>query len=267
MSGDIGVCGDQAGASVPLSIMPMGEGYEIVPKIKRWFPVSHGFNRDPEIRELRRRFGDWMPYVWLELCAIGDLNDGVVNGTPQQIQESLAYISMRKYSRSAEKSIQIALRFMQDLGWIRIDLNSIQILNHLKYHRTENGQMFPPNQPHQPNHIKIPNGPVDNSKNGDQKDPDPWLPVWMEAARFLPGWPQVKNFVGRARKEGFGPEDVLQALTRLNEKLEDIPELDKWAYGWGTLQGVYPERKQAESGAYKLGDAMPILVKIAQGDK
>ena len=61
-------------------------------KIKRYFRVSHGFNRDPQIQELRKRYADWMGYVWLEILAIADLNEGVVKGSCDEIAHALAYI-------------------------------------------------------------------------------------------------------------------------------------------------------------------------------
>src|SRR4051794_5006102 len=52
-----------------------------MPRIKRWFPVSHDINRDPEFCELSRRFGATGIRVWLELLSIADRNDGDVPGS------------------------------------------------------------------------------------------------------------------------------------------------------------------------------------------
>lgn len=116
-----------------------------MPRIKRWGPFAHGFNRDPQVRELRRQFGDWMGFVWLELCAIGDLNGGIVKGTPEQIGESLAYISMSKRPSLSAKQVTNALQFMLKCGWIAIQTDYVLIVNHLKYHPFENSNAIPPN--------------------------------------------------------------------------------------------------------------------------
>jgi hypothetical protein len=91
-----------------------------MPKIKRYFPVAHNFNRDPEIQDLRIRFGDWMGYVWQEFCSIGDRNDGIVPGTVENLARSMAPVSLWSRLKAAEKKIIEAVPFMGDQGWIAI---------------------------------------------------------------------------------------------------------------------------------------------------
>jgi len=122
-----------------------------VPRIKRYWPCSHGFNRDPEVQALRRQYGDWMGYVWQELCAIGDLNDGEVKGTFDQIGLSLAYVSLLNRPSLAAKRITNALHFMVNCGWIERRLDSVLILNHRKYHASQYTEKVPPNDPNDPN--------------------------------------------------------------------------------------------------------------------
>lgn len=47
-----------------------------MPRIKRWFHVSHDINSDPEVIELTDKFGLMGLKVWLELLSIGDRNEG-----------------------------------------------------------------------------------------------------------------------------------------------------------------------------------------------
>ena len=89
-----------------------------MPRIRRWHPVSHDFNRDPEIRELRRQFGDWLALVWVEMLAIADRNDGFIKGTPERLAESLAHISFNAYPKRAAKTCRRAFEFMEKSGWI-----------------------------------------------------------------------------------------------------------------------------------------------------
>jgi hypothetical protein len=129
-----------------------------MPKIKRYFPVSHQFNRDPEVRELRQKYADWMGYVWQEMCSISDMNEGEVPGKAEEIAKSLAYISLKKYLKPAEKTIQKAFEFMSNRGWICIESSSnpgqidrILVLKYAKYHRTPERDPVPPNLPNLPN--------------------------------------------------------------------------------------------------------------------
>lgn len=115
-----------------------------MPRIKRYWPCSHGFNRDPEIQELRRAYADWMGYVWQEMCAIGDLNDGEVKGTPEQIGVSLAYVSLTKRPSLSAKCITNALGFMEKCGWIVVQSDRVLILNHAKYHKGQSIEKVPP---------------------------------------------------------------------------------------------------------------------------
>lgn len=134
-------------------------------KIKRYWPCSHGFNRDPEIQELRRKYADWMGYVWQEMCAIADLNDGEIMGTPEQISASLSYISLLKRPSLAAKCVLNALGFMEKCGWINIQTDRVLILKYAEYHNTAARKKLPPNnQPsEQPTILK------DQNAKGDAK--------------------------------------------------------------------------------------------------
>ena len=105
-----------------------------MPRPKRYTPISHDFNRDPEVRECRKRFGDWIALAWMECLAIGDRNDGIVRGTVEQIAEQLAPISLQKYLKPSAKTAQMFLKYAADLGWIRVESTQIVIVNHMKYH-------------------------------------------------------------------------------------------------------------------------------------
>ena len=154
-----------------------------MPKIRHWHNVSHDFNRDPEVRELRRRFGDWMALVWLEMLSIADRNDGKVPGELSLIAESLSHVSLTKYRGTAVKTIRIAFEFMLNCGWIVVENASnlsqkpvenasnlsqkpeekamIRIVNYVKYKNTRDANKNPtgnataplltyPNQPNLP---------------------------------------------------------------------------------------------------------------------
>jgi len=87
-----------------------------------------------------------MGYVWLELTLIADLNGGVVTGTPEQIGESLAYVSLTKRPSLSAKCITNALGFMEKCGWIAVQTDRVLILNYLKYHTAETLKKIPTNE-------------------------------------------------------------------------------------------------------------------------
>jgi hypothetical protein len=52
-----------------------------MPRIKRWFPVNHNINRDPEVWEMRRTIGEKSLSIWMEFLSIADQNEGQVPGS------------------------------------------------------------------------------------------------------------------------------------------------------------------------------------------
>jgi len=114
-----------------------------MPKIRRWFPVSQNFNHDPEIREIRKQFGDWAALAWLEVLSIADRNEGIVKGTLEQIAETLAPVSLGKYLKSSSKTSQKLLRFVSDLGWICVENTQIRVVKYAEYHKTREHNKFP----------------------------------------------------------------------------------------------------------------------------
>ncbi|KKK90685.1 hypothetical protein LCGC14_2720540, partial [marine sediment metagenome] len=107
-----------------------------MPRIRRFHPISHEFNRDPEVRELRRRFGDWMALAWQEMLSIGDKNDGRIKGERAEIAETLAHVSLTLYPKKAARRVDEALDFMAGRGWVEIQKGAILVRKHRDYHKT-----------------------------------------------------------------------------------------------------------------------------------
>jgi len=170
-----------------------------MPKIKRWYPVSHSFNRDPEIQQLRQTYGDWMGYVWQEMCSIGDLNEGEIKGEVASIAASMSYISLTKRPSLSAKRITSAITFMEQCGWIKIQTDHILILNYWKYHRTREqsnshmGTGIAPSEPSEPNNPSIlPNLPSNPLATG----------VWKgQVPSFDLFWKYYPRKVAKAKAE------------------------------------------------------------------
>ena len=155
-----------------------------MPRKKRWSPVSHDFNRDPEIIEMRKLYGDWTALAWQEMIHEGDRNEGIVRGTVDQISLRLAPISLKNYLKPAQKTVQNVLRFAEERGWIHVGLYQIQILKHWKYHTFREDRRHPndavPIPPHSPPHPdpfpKKEDKKESSTANGheDPERPGPW---------------------------------------------------------------------------------------------
>lgn len=108
-----------------------------MPRIRRWFHVSHDINNDPEVWELTDTFGDWFLRVWLQMLSIGDRNEGYIKGDVRWIIEGLARLwksDSRRYSTKwRQNRVQMALEWMQNKRWIRMEQDGIYIVNQLKY--------------------------------------------------------------------------------------------------------------------------------------
>jgi hypothetical protein len=152
-----------------------------LPRIKRWAPISHEFNHDPEVIELRLLFGDWMALVWLELLIIADRNEGEIRGSLEYICRSLTWLwlsnSKRYNTEWRANRVRMALEWMQNKNWIRIESESIQIVKFLKYHRTPEHKQVP-SEPDltRPNHKEIKDqgktAPKTEEKKTKELDPE-----------------------------------------------------------------------------------------------
>lgn len=121
-----------------------------MPRIKRWAPISHDFNRDPQVIQLRKDFGDWAALAWQEILFIADRNDGIVVGTVDQIARILAPVSLQMYQGRAANAARTILERFKDNSWITIEQDCIRVVKWLNYHRIrEHNQV-----PSEPDHTK-----------------------------------------------------------------------------------------------------------------
>lgn len=115
-----------------------------MPRIKRWFPVSHDFNADPEVWELTDKFGDRAIRVWLELLSIADRNDGELPGQWKDYPRLLA-----GRCRSTARHLQGICQWLS--RWLAVDSEGIaRVVNYGKYHRPKEQIKVPPDLPNLP---------------------------------------------------------------------------------------------------------------------
>lgn len=117
-----------------------------MPRIIRWFPVTHEINADPELWELREIHGDRAGFIWLECLSIADRNDGVVGPASDQTRNQLA-----SKCRTSRVKVESVLDWCRVKGWLVFG-EHVQVANYKKYHRSEERKKLPsyPNLPNLP---------------------------------------------------------------------------------------------------------------------
>ena len=108
-----------------------------MPRIKRWFPVSHDFNRDPDIRVMIRQCGERSLRVWLEILSIADRNDGLVPGESEGLLTALGGAS-----EASPRTVRATLDYAQSHAWLASD-PTLRVVNYGKYHRIEERKPIP----------------------------------------------------------------------------------------------------------------------------
>ena len=163
-----------------------------MPKIKRYFPVNHNINDDPEIWDMTRQFGDRSLRVWMELLSTGDRNDGYLPTMSQAYARALAgkcQVSASTVSKVWDHAHKYA--------WIVSDPIP-RVRNYGKYHTTRDANGIPagkqaPSPPNLPNH---PNLPKEEKKKNKTPQPPLAIPPWLSQEL----WQEFKAMRIRTRK-------------------------------------------------------------------
>ncbi len=201
-----------------------------MPRIKRFHPIAHDFNRDPEVRELRRRFGDWLALAWQEMLSISDRNQGIIKGTVASIAESLAHVSLSTRPRYAVNKVLTAIPYMADKGWIEVHQDHVLVCNYAEYHpRREQASsllpsLLPSLRPSDKERTKVPSPELDANLRG-----------WLQNSQHMKSLSNGKhvNF-WKALESAYDGYDWLYFE-------EEIRKADAW-------MAANPKRKPTERG-------------------
>lgn len=215
--------------------------------------MSHEFNHDPEVIELRQTFGDWMGFVWQEMLSLADRNDGEIRGGVEWIARSLTWLwlsnSKRYNTEWRQNKIRMALEWMSNKNWIRIESGSIQIVNHAKYHKKREPNKSPsePSEPSEPS-LKNQDAPNRAIPKKDQ-------PEWKEIAdkiyssdpkRFV----RLMQLINWAAKENYSEAIIKAGLEKLCRGIQGNNIQNWWPYARKCLEKAYTEDQQAQSTIY-----------------
>lgn len=137
-----------------------------MPIITRWFNVSHDINADPEMWELRDKFGDRAGFVWLECLSIADRNGGCLGVNSPQLHAVLAS-KCRVYS----PKVRSILEWCLGKGWLQVR-GLLYVTKWAKYNKTRDAKKLP-SEP------SLPTKPSKPVKNKSAKAPLV-LPDWLD---------------------------------------------------------------------------------------
>ena len=112
-----------------------------MPKIRRWFPVTHDINSDPEVWEMRNTIGERSLGIWLEMLSIGDRNGGAVGPLSDSSASAVAF----KCHSSAAR-VRRVWDFALTHGWLVCDPDP-RIAKYADYHRSRVPNEIPPRKP------------------------------------------------------------------------------------------------------------------------
>ena len=210
----------------------------------RFFPVSHSLFRDPEFIALRQKHPDWMGYVWLDMLAWADRTGGTLKGDITEICLTLARDVPKMYPRRAAHQIEIALRYMEDVGWIHITSRAIEIVNYAKYHRTRNPISHRPERETVALLTNLTN--LTNLKNKEETSSLVQTPKKAPLTRHqkipLEGaWPSVKSLVEMYNKqtpdECVAVREISEARKeKIRKYLTQFPTVNFWEEVMGQIR-------------------------------
>lgn len=121
-----------------------------MPRVKRWFPVSHKINRDPEVIELRKKYGNDFIYVWLEILSQCHENKGFIKGDPQNIARFLNNVWSLDTKKRTVTTLKL-LQSMEVMGWIRLNYEGkrkgLVLCKYMKYRKGRESKRLPNREP------------------------------------------------------------------------------------------------------------------------
>lgn len=232
-----------------------------MPKIKRWFPVSHDINADPEVLELTDRFGLAGLKVWLEILSIADRNEGFVAADREALERSLSI-----KCNTIKRQVKSILELIQSRLWIDCKCG-VRVLNYVKYHKTRETNRVPsePSEPSEPIKIAQERDFVAKAtKKTTVKKVENSEPVWkpitdriyaVDRDRFdgLIRWVEWVRY-----KRGFSDQQVELALMRAERAICE-QGFTKW---WPYLTTVI--EKEAAKGNGRAEESRAAREKIAE---
>lgn len=248
-----------------------------MPRIKRWFPVNHNINRDPELWAMRREIGEKSLSIWLEFLSIADQNEGEIPGDLESLLRSVA--------GTCQCSV-MKVRLMYDRSVAQLWLSpnpTLHVVKYWNYHRSREpikpplGSLLTDPIRSDPKILKKESEPASPEPSVDVKKPegkpepkpeqksvrkmlDPVVKIWADKVyqtdpvRFA----SLIRWIKQAEKEKFENAVIAAALERFLPYCHTItdwwPYLDKLIYK--VKADMSRDRSQSEHDKHK-GSPVP----------
>jgi len=153
-----------------------------MPRIKRWFPVNHNINRDPEVWVMRREIGEKSLSIWLEFLSIADQNEGHIPGDYDPLIRSVSGTC-----QATVRTVSAVYQYAISKVWLKSD-PSLHIVKYWNYHK-----------------LREPQKPLLGSLPSDPSDPiltNPPIVPRKKTAAQPEGFAEFWNFYPKKKAKG-----------------------------------------------------------------
>lgn len=100
-----------------------------MPRIRRWFPVNHNINRDPEVWVMRQQIGEKALSIWLEFLSIADQHEGQIPGDYQPLIRSVSGTC-----QATVRTVSAVYQYAISKVWLKSE-PTLHVVNYWNYHR------------------------------------------------------------------------------------------------------------------------------------
>lgn len=219
-----------------------------MPRIRRWFPVSHDINRDPEVWALTEKFSDKALRIWLECLSIADRNEGVVTRALDDWCRAVTFLLRTHHRRTTE----VVAEFLR-LGWLVLDEDhkTVRVAKYAEYHQTrekikshKETKEVPTILPSEPSLL--------NSIATKKPRLEKGEPEWKEIADIIYNsdpkrFARLMQLINWAAKEMYSDLVIRAGLEKLWRALQGNTIQNWWPYARKCLEKAYTEDQQAQS--------------------
>ena len=149
-----------------------------MPRIKRWFPVSHDINADPEVWAMRREIGEKSLSIWLEILSVSDRNESELPGDYEQLVRTIA-----GRCQATVRTVSAVFDFAKTRMWLKSD-PTLRVVNYGKYHKSRDANRIP----HGNGRASLPSEPSEPSYPKSPKKDSPRNPSEVSVSDFCESW-------------------------------------------------------------------------------
>jgi len=208
-----------------------------VPRIRRWHPVSHDLIKDREflaLLDLHPRLG----YMWLEMLAEADKNEGRVTGSMEEIAHGFGRLINPLFPWKGRHWTRVGLEYMVGRGWVEVrqrvsregvevEQRHLYVRNYLEFHPRREQASSPRGSKLVPGAL-VSTSPSLKPSNGFEE--------------FWERYPQQEG-KGKA-EESWGKHTRGVQLEEILAGLEKWQGSQKWADGFITLPATWINQKR-----------------------